>query len=76
MPQPVHTSPKRHLHKEKPTIQEKGKLIDLEPKEDVKEIPMDEEDIDMGVDDVDVEGSTLSITCPSTFLSAEARERF
>lgn len=37
---------------------------------------MDEEDIDMGVEDVDVEGPTLSLSCSSTFIRAEAIQRF
>lgn len=38
-------------------MQEKGKLVDQEPKEDVEEIHMDAEEIDMGAEDIDVEGS-------------------
>jgi len=38
-------------------MQEKGKVVDLEPEEDVEEIHMEEEDSDMGVEEIDVEGS-------------------
>lgn len=53
-------------------MQEKGKVVDLDPEEDVEEIHMVEEDIDIGMEDVDVEGSNY----PSTFLYLEVRQRF
>lgn len=50
-------SPRKHPQKDKPTTQEKGKVINLELVEEVEEIPMDDEDIAMETEDVEVEGS-------------------
>jgi len=55
-PHPVCASPRKHSQRDKPTTQVKGKLVHLEPKKEVKEIPMGDEDIEMGVEDVYVEG--------------------
>lgn len=57
MPHPIRASPKKHPQKENPPMQEKLKVVDMEPEEDVEEIHMGEEDIDMGAEDVDIEGS-------------------
>lgn len=37
-------------------MQEKGKVIDLEPEEEVEEIPMDDEDTTVETEDGEVEG--------------------
>lgn len=60
----VHSSPRKHPQKENPTLQEKGKVADLEPREDSEEINTGGDDIDMGVEDVDVEGSDLISKLP------------
>lgn len=54
----VHTSPRKHPKKVKPTAQEKGKTINLEPEEDdFEDIPMDDEDVVMEREDVKIVGS-------------------
>jgi len=76
VPHPMRTSPKKYPHKGKPTVQEKGNLIGLQPEEDIEEIPMNEEDIDMGWRMLTLRDPTLSLNYTSTFLHAEERERF
>jgi len=38
-------------------MQENGKVVELELKEEIEKIPMDDEDITMEMDDADVKGS-------------------
>ena len=55
---PVRMSPRRNPPKDKPTAQEKGKTINLEPEEEeIEEIPMDDEDLGVEVEEVEVEGA-------------------
>lgn len=61
---------------EKPIVQEKGKLIDLDLEGNVEEIPMDEEDIDMGVEDIDVEGSEPISKFPEYILPCRGKTKF
>jgi len=75
-PKWVCASPKKHPQKENPIVQEKGKVIDLKPEEDVEEIHMDEEYSDMGWMMLLLRGLTLSLNWLSTFLYVEERQRF
>ena len=51
---PVHVSPRRNTQNDKPTTQEKGKAINLEPKEEeIKGIPMDDEDVGIDMEEVE-----------------------
>lgn len=53
----MHTSPKKHPYMDKPTTQEKGKLINLQPEEEeIEDIPMDDEDVGVEMEDIEVEG--------------------
>eukprot|EP00253_Pinus_taeda_P014638 PITA_14638 len=55
---PVHTSPRRNPQKDKPTAQEKGKTINVEPEEEeIGDISMDDEDLGVEVEEVEVKGS-------------------
>lgn len=46
---PVRTSPRRNPPKDKPTAQEMGKAINLEPNaEEIGDIPMDDEELGGG----------------------------
>ena len=52
---PVHASPRRNS--QKPTAQKKGKDINLEPEEeDIEDIPMDDEDVGMEVEEAEAQG--------------------
>jgi len=53
----VHGSPRRNPQKDKPTAQEKGKTINLEPREgEIEDILMDDEDFGVEVEEVEIEG--------------------
>lgn len=53
---PVHASPRRKPPK--PTTQEKGKAINLAPEEeDIEDIPMDDEDVEVKVEEVETQGA-------------------
>jgi len=50
--------PRRNMPKDKPTAQENGKTINLEmEEEEIYDIPMDDEDLGVEVEEVEVEGS-------------------
>lgn len=57
MQPPVRASSRRHPQSGKPTVQEKAKMIDLEPEEEAEEIPMDDEDIVVEMKATEIEGS-------------------
>ena len=51
-------SSRRNPLKEKPTTQEKGKAINLESEEEeIEDIPMDDEDLGIDVEEVEVHGA-------------------
>ena len=50
-------SPRRNPPKHKATAQEKGKAINLEPEEEeIEDIPMDDEDLGIDVEEVEAHG--------------------
>lgn len=54
----MRASPRRNPQKDKPTTQENGKTINLEPEEEeIEDISMDDEDLGVEVEEVEVKGS-------------------
>lgn len=54
----MHASPRRNPMKDKPTTQEKGEAINLEPEEEeTKAILMDDEDVGIDVKEFEVQGA-------------------
>ena len=53
----MHESQRKHQKKEKATAQEKAKVVDMEPDEDIEDVGVGLKDVDMGTKDVGVEGT-------------------
>ncbi len=63
---PVRASPRRNP--QKPTAQEKGKAINLEAEEeDIEDIPMDDEDVGVEVEEVETQDACPIMRLPEYF---------
>jgi len=71
----MRASPRKHPQSGKPTVQEKAKMIDLEPEEEDEEIPIDDEDIAVEMEVVEIEGSNPISSFPKIHSSMQGQDK-
>jgi len=70
----VRASPRRN--QPKPTAQEKGKAINLEPEEEeIEDIPMDEEDVGVYLEEVEAQGADPITMLPEYVPSCKGKTK-